>query len=195
MRRNYSGMVAVTWMLLLLDLGCATVKHSVDLRHAARLGGEDAPIEVVVFSDFQCIFCKRSAIELKEIFKARPDRVKIYFKHFPLSYHPQAVNAARAAEAARLQDKFWEMHDLLFARSADLTDEIYEEFASEIGLDVEQFKADMDSPETANRILADRAEGEVVGVNATPYILINGAKFHGSYSYLPDRIERLDKRK
>jgi protein-disulfide isomerase len=168
---------------------CAAGETSVDLRHAARLGPEGAPLEVVVFSDFQCPFCRRAAVELKRIHTARPGRVKIYFKHFPLEYHAQAANAARAAEAARLQGRFWEMHDLLFEYSRELHDGIYEAMAAEIGLDVARFGEDMGSFEVANRIAADIDEGDAIGVDGVPHFLLNRIPFRGSYADLVEELE------
>ncbi len=192
MRPPDPRLLIVAFAALLTTNGCIKERHTVDLTNAARLGNEDAPIEVVIFSDFQCVFCKRAAAELKRIHHSRPNRVKVYFKHFPLSYHPQAVNAARAAEAARLQGKFWEMHDQLFAHGAELTDEIYVEIAAKLGLDADQFKKDMASDEVANRVAANRAEGESIGVDSTPYILINHTHFRGSYAYLAKRLNGQD---
>ncbi|MCP4674175.1 MAG: thioredoxin domain-containing protein [Deltaproteobacteria bacterium] len=188
MRLLEPRMQIVAIAALLTASGCIKERHTVDLTSAARLGSENAPIEVVIFSDFQCVFCKRTAAELKRIHHSRPNRIKIYFKHFPLSYHPQAMNAAKAAEAAGLQGKFWEMHDQLFAYSAELTDEIYIEIAAKLGLDTVRFKKDMASDEIANRVAADRAEGESIGVDGTPYILINHTRFRGSYAYLSKRL-------
>ncbi len=177
------------FLLCLVVNGCLYGNRSVDLSHTARLGKEAAQIEVVVFSDFQCIYCKRAAAELKRIVRTRPNRVKVYFKHFPLSKHKEALNAAKAAEAARLQDKFWDMHDLLFMHSAELNDSMYEQLASQIGLDMARFRADMASIETQKCIDSDKQEGNALRVNGTPYFLINRRPFRGSYGYLAERLE------
>jgi protein-disulfide isomerase len=169
--------------------GCLADKVAVDLRHAPRLGPEQAPMEVVVFSDFECPFCKRAAVELKRIHVAKPGRVKIYFKHYPLEYHVHAVDAALAAEAARLQGKFWEMHDLLFSFSRELHSEIYGELAGEIGLDVDRFLADMESAAVATRVAADVAEGLALDVDGVPHFLLNRVPFRGSYSDLVEELE------
>ncbi len=171
---------------------CVKDVYGVDLSHTARLGSAEAPIEVIIFSDFQCVFCKRAAAELKRIHHSRPNRIKVYFKHFPLSYHPHAVDAAKAAEAARLQDKFWEMHDQLFAHSAELAENTYSQLAEKLGLDVDRFVADMSSDEVANRVTADKAEGEALGVDGTPFIIINRTRFRGSYAYLAERLNGID---
>lgn len=172
----------------LLALSCARVS-AIDLRETPRLGPEGAPTEVIVFSDFQCGFCKRAASELKRLHARYPARLEIYYKHFPLPYHEQAMNAARAAEAARLQGRFWEMHDLLFANAVALNDGIYVELARELGLDVKRFEADFASEQVAARIAADRAEGDAVGVDGTPFFVINRRPFYGSYGDLERMID------
>ncbi len=184
------GKLLLSGLLVLLWLGCVGERRNVDLREAPRLGQEEAPIEIIVYSDFQCAFCKRAAAELKRIHRERPARVKVYYKHYPLSYHPQALNAAIAAEAARMQGKFWEMHDLLFAYADQLHDTIYPELAQQVDLDLEQFDGDFQSFETRNRVLADRAEGDAIGVDYTPYFLIDGVQYRGSYANLAARLSR-----
>ena len=99
------------------------------------------------------------------------------FKHYPLSGHPHALPAAKAAEAARLQGKFWEMHDLLFEHQRELDDAALERYAQQLGLDLERFRADLASEAVKARIEADRAEGKRLGVDSTPSIFINGRRF------------------
>jgi protein-disulfide isomerase len=177
--------------VFILFIGCASHKGQLDLRYTTIRGNEDAETEVIVFSDFQCPFCKKVARELENAYKKLPSKLKIHFKHFPLSYHPQALNAAKAAEAARLQGKFWEMHDLLFANNGNLQNSIYAELAKQVGLDTEQFLRDMSSFETARRVSADRAEGHSIGVNAVPFILIDGVRHIGLNSDLKEAIIRV----
>jgi protein-disulfide isomerase len=181
-------------VLLFLGLmgGCEPRKFRVDLTHAALQGKAGAPIEIVVFSDFECIFCKRAAAELKRIHKTKPNRVKIYYKHFPLSRHKNAFNAARAAEAAALQGKFWEMHDLLFAHSKELDNTIYVKLAKKIGLDTARFKKDMWSKEVKERVSKDKTEGLNLGVSSTPFFIINRMPFRYSYADLEQRINGMD---
>ncbi|MDJ0764740.1 MAG: DsbA family protein [Myxococcota bacterium] len=169
-------------------MGCSAHQGAIDLEHAARLGTEAAPIEIIVFSDFQCPYCKRAAAALQEIYGADPRGVRIFFKHYPLSYHPQAMNAAKAAEAARLQGKFWEMHDALFAHASGLSDPVYIELAKKIGLDIDRFSRDMASRHAAKRVLSDRDEGHSIGVTGTPYILVDRYTYIGPVSNLPRYI-------
>ncbi len=182
-------------LIALFVIGCAGRQSLVDLRNAPIRGNERAKTVVIVFSDFQCPFCKNAAAGLDEAYKKLHQDIVIYFKHFPLTYHPQALNAAKAAEAARRQGKFWEMHDLLFANAMDLRDGIYRRLAAELGLNADQFERDMNSFETANRISADKAEGQAVGVNATPYIIIDGVRYIGPNAYIPDALKSIVKYK
>ena len=177
-------------LFFLILMPCCHGARSMDLAHSYRLGPKYAPVEVVVFSDFQCAFCKRAAAEMRRINTRRPGRVKFYFKHYPLSYHPQANNAARASQAAGAQGKFWEMHDLLYGHATELNDEIYADLAAQLDLDVKRFNADMSSSRIADEVSADRAKGEALGIDGTPYFFIDRIPFHGSYLDLEEAIAR-----
>jgi protein-disulfide isomerase len=121
-------------------------------------GPSDAKITVVEFLDFQCPFCSRVQPTLAEIQKTYGDKVRIVFKHLPLRIHSQAPGAAAAAEAAHGQNKFWEMHDLMFANQRELGDAKYQEWARQIGLDMGRFQKDLKSPAVSQRIEADSQE-------------------------------------
>jgi protein-disulfide isomerase len=181
--------LAVAVLVGLAAAACG--KYStIDLREAPRLGPEGARTEIVVYSDFQCGFCKRAASELNRLHAKHPGRLEVRFKHYPIEYHEQATNAAQAAEAARLQGKFWEMHDLLFANAGNLGREgIYSELAKRLGLDLEKFEKDRASPEVAAHVAADRAEGDAIGVDGTPFFLVDKRPFYGSYSDLERMID------
>ena len=102
-----------------------------------------APVTIVEFSDFQCPYCGAAHPELARLLREFDGQVKLVFKYFPLSAHERAMPAARAAEAAARQGKFWEMHDLLFEHQHELEDADCERYASALGLDMERFKADI----------------------------------------------------
>lgn len=112
-------------------------------------------------------------------------RVKVVFKHFPLSFHKQAEPAARASIAALKQGKFWEFHDKCFANMKALTQENFEKWATELGLDLAKFKADMNDPATAKIVQRDMAEGRAAGVRGTPSVYLNGRKFQASGGFSP----------
>ena len=172
----------------LLLCACTSHRVQVSLSSAPMMGPAGARTELVVFSDFQCSFCKKAAREIRRLQRAHPNQLKVYYKYFPLAYHPYAQRAAQAAEAARRQGKFWEMHDQLFAHAEALSDDLVAELAGELELDVKQFVADMNSPEVIAKVNADKAEGERLDVNGTPYFIINRTPYHGSYDTLRQKI-------
>ena len=114
-----------------------------------------------------------------QILKAYPNDVKFVYKNYPLPFHPNAMPAAKAAVAAGKQGKFFEMHDKIFQNQRSLSNDYYATAAKEIGLDVEKFKKDMESPEVAQQIQQEMAEAQKVDVRGTPTIFINGKKPQG----------------
>jgi protein-disulfide isomerase len=143
-------------------------------------GNPKAPVTIVLFSDFQCPYCARVEPIMKDVEQAYGNKVKVVWKHQPLSFHPQALPAAEAAEAAREQGKFWPMHDRLFENQRALSPELYEQVAKELGLDVNRFKQSIASGRNRTRIQQDQAQGMSVGANGTPTMFINGEKVVGA---------------
>jgi protein-disulfide isomerase len=142
-----------------------------------------APVTVAIFSDFQCPFCSRVEPTLKQIEDSYKGQVKFVWKHQPLPFHPNAMPAAMAAEAAREQGKFWQMHDKLFENQQALSPENYDKWAKEIGLDVPKFKAAVASGKFKARIEEDMAQGQRIGANGTPTFFINGEKLVGAQPF------------
>ncbi len=140
-------------------------------------GKADAKIKIVEFSDFQCPFCERARADIGKVVAAFPNDVAFYFLQFPLDMHPNAHIAAIASECANRQGKFWEMHDKLFDNQQSLSPESIEQFAQQVGLDMEKYKACKDDPEVAQRVAADQAQGEGAGVEGTPSFFVNGIQF------------------
>jgi protein-disulfide isomerase len=146
-------------------------------------GKASAPVTMVLFSDFQCPFCARATPAVSEIESSYPNDVRIVWKHFPLPFHPNAMPAALAAEAARLQGgapKFWAMHDKLFANQQALSEATYERYAGELGLDVARFKRDLGDPKLRTRVEEDAKLAQQLGVNGTPTFIVNGERVVGS---------------
>jgi thiol-disulfide isomerase/thioredoxin len=137
-------------------------------------GGAHASVTIVEFSDYECPHCAAAAPVLRDIEREFGDRIKVVHMHFPLSGHPHAMAASRAAVAAGRQGKFWEYHDLLFANQSALETAHLEQYATRIGLDLARFRADFASPETEARVASDRREGERLQIGGTPAIFING---------------------
>jgi protein-disulfide isomerase len=143
-------------------------------------GASTAKVTVVVFSDFQCPFCSRIEPTMRQLVDANPGAVRVAWKHQPLSMHPNAVPAARAAEAARLQGKFWEMHDRLFASQASLSDTTYLEAARDLGLDLARFRSDAAGQAVLARIAADQTLASAAGAQGTPTLFLNCRKMVGA---------------
>ncbi len=146
-------------------------------------GNPKAPVTVVVFSDFQCPYCARVEPTLKQVEAAYGDKVRIAWKHKPLPFHPHAMPAAEAAEAAREQGKFWQMHDKMFAAQQELSPAAYERWARELGLDLGRFKAAVASGKFKARIREDDALAGRLGIDGTPTLVVNGEKVVGAVPF------------
>ncbi len=146
-------------------------------------GSAKAPVTLVLFSDFECPFCSRIEPSLAKVRQEYGDKVRIVWKHQPLPFHQQAVPAAEAAEAAREQGKFWEMHGKIFANQQGLSPDRYAQFAKEIGLDVAKFEAARKSGRGTTRIKEDQAIAQRNGVDGTPTLFVNGEKIVGAVPY------------
>lgn len=149
-------------------------KWDINIGNSPVEGPANAPVTIVEWSDFQCPFCSQAKDLMKQIVEAYPKDVKFVFKNYPLPFHQQAMPAAKAAVAAGKQGKFYPMHDLLFENQRALAPEKYIELATKLGLNIDQFKKDMDSPEVAAQITTDMKEAGEVGVRGTPSFFING---------------------
>ena len=146
-------------------------------------GSAKAPVTLVLFSDFECPFCSRIEPSLVKVRQEYGDKVRIVWKHQPLPFHQQAVPAAEAAEAAREQGKFWEMHEKIFANQQALSAERYGQLAKEIGLDLGKFEAARKSGRGTKRIQEDQAIAQRNGVDGTPTLFVNGEKIVGAVPY------------
>ena len=141
-------------------------------------GNPDAPVTLEEFGDFQCPPCGKFSEFVDELLKEYNPRLRLVFRNFPLSGHEHAREAALAAEAAGLQGKFWEMHDTLYREQETWTKapnvrELFESYAGTIGLNMDQFKKDMDGDKARERVDSDRALADFLGVKATPTLFIN----------------------
>jgi protein-disulfide isomerase len=143
-------------------------------------GQRSAPVTVAVFSDFQCPYSAQLAPVVERLQKEYPGEIRVAWRHLPLPFHPGALPAARAAEAARLQGKFWEMHDKLFADQSALSDATFARYAKELGLDLARFQRDAAAEGTAARLAEDQRLAESVGAVATPTIFVNCRKMVGA---------------
>ena len=141
-------------------------------------------VTIQIFSDFQCPFCRMFAPAARQIETKGIEGIntKVEFKNFPLGFHPFAQLAAQAAEAARDQGKFWEMHDLLFANQNALGREDLLKYAESLKLDMSKFRQDLDSDAIKKRIADEQAEGNAKHVEGTPTFFVNGKAYSGTKS-------------
>jgi protein-disulfide isomerase len=162
-------------------------EHTKTLEDPVAIPVADAPVRgvgnarvtLVEFSDFQCPFCIEATPQLETLLRAYPMQVKLIFKEFPLDTHSQAALSAAAALSANKQGKFWPMYDALFAVRGNLSRSGILKMASNLGLDMKRFLADLDSPEVKRAVRKDIADGERIGVDSTPTLFVDGQRFNG----------------
>ena len=160
-------------------------------------GAPGAPLRLLIYGDYECPYTRKALISVAQVRGELGDDFVYAFRNFPLTeIHPHALHAALAAEAAELQGKFWEMHDLLFHRQGALADEDLAAHAAEIGLDPDRFRADFTDRKGMPRIEADVASGVRNGVEGTPSLFINGEPYQESYDpeTLKDALRASSKR-
>lgn len=157
------------------------LQTKIERKDAPFLGAENAPIVITIFSDFQCQFSKEAFFVLREISRLYSDKAKfIYRDYFNSQLHPLALDSALAGRCAFEQNKFWPMYDKIFLNQENLSLENIKIFASQIGLNINQFNACFDSKIYKKDINQDLSEGVELGVNGTPTWFINGQKLEGN---------------
>lgn len=151
-------------------------------------GGPGAAVVIEEFADYQCPPCGNMHPVVQKIVDDYGEKVRVVFRNYPLQkIHKNAFTAARAAEAAALQGKFWQMNDMIFKNQKEWENSpeprpIFHNYASRIGLDVEKFKADMEHSTVTSRVIADAERGGSLGVGGTPTMFINGRELTGEQS-------------
>ncbi|WP_238393248.1 DsbA family protein [Myxacorys almedinensis] len=144
-------------------------------------GATQSKAVLVEFSDFQCPYCATASKTLKQFMTKHSSNVTLVYKHFPLtSIHAQALPAAKAAWAAGEQGKFWEFHDALFAQQQKLGETFYVETAKKLGLEMERFNRDRTGQAVETAIAADVDLAEKLGIEGTPFFVMNGRTFSGA---------------
>jgi protein-disulfide isomerase len=153
------------------------------------LGPQDAEITIVEFSDYQCPFCSRFHDETYQaLLDAYPGQIRFVYRNLPLSFHQNAFPAAEAALCAGDQDKYWEMHDVLFENQASLNNQegtlldqaTYNQYAAELGLDVTAFEECTTTHKHQQAILDDMSYSTGIGVQSTPTFFVNGLAIIGA---------------
>jgi protein-disulfide isomerase len=147
-------------------------------------GSLDAPFILVEYGDYQCPFCGRAYPVVKQVQEAMGNKLCFVFRNFPLKEaHPFALMAAQAAEAAALQKKFWEMHDLIYENQKLLSPDLLAELADQLKLDLVKFKSDFRSTAVMKKIEDDFINGVRSGVNGTPSFFINSVRYDGEPTF------------
>jgi protein-disulfide isomerase len=149
-----------------------------DAKSTHILGNPDAPVTLEEFGDFQCPPCGMLSGPINQLEQDFRPRLRVIFRHFPLTMHQHAREAALASEAAGQQGRFWQMHDVLYrqqavwSKAADVRP-LFDAYAGMLGLKIDRFKKDMESDEVKRRVAADQEQGDALGVRITPTIFIN----------------------
>lgn len=152
-----------------------------------------APLELVMFGDFQCPFCLGAQSVLRRVRDRLGDRLVFAFRHLPIpERHPLAPLAAEASEAAAAQGRFWDYHDALFQAQPKLSRETMLAVGRELGLDAERMAAEIDSGAHRPRVERDLESARESGATGTPTFFTNGARLYGAYdaSSLVEALER-----
>ncbi|WP_030156821.1 Na+/H+ antiporter NhaA [Glycomyces sp. NRRL B-16210] len=160
----------------------ATLARPIDPERDHVFGADDAPYTIVEYGDFQCGFCLKASGSIQEVHRELGDRLRYVWRHAPLTqYHPNALAAAEASEAASLQGKFFEYERALFVdQEHQLPTDILRR-AEELGLDMDRFEKDLGSAEVAARVREDMLDAEVMDITAAPTLFINGRRHVGPY--------------
>jgi protein-disulfide isomerase len=149
-------------------------------------GAKDGKVTLVEFGDFQCPACGAYEPIVRQVLADNKDTLKFSFRHFPLTQiHKNALLAAKASEAAALQGKFWEMHDILYDKQEEWGEalnarEFIMMYANTVKLDTSKFTSDLESKTLEDKILAEYKEGTGLGIQGTPTFFLNGKKLESN---------------
>lgn len=152
-------------------------------------GNTDAKVTLIEYLDFECEACGAYYPLIKQLGAEFPNDLRIVTRYFPLPGHKNSMTAAVAVEAASRQGKYWEMHDKLFEMQETWGNkqvpnpQVFEQYAQEIGLNLEKFRADVADPATKSRVQRDFDASEKLGNNSTPSLFVNGKKIQNPRSY------------
>lgn len=148
--------------------------------YTAVAGKKGGKVQVVEWADFECPYCSKAADTLSELKKKYGDRVEFSFRHFPLSFHPNARKAGEYAQCAGQQGKFWQMHDEIFKNQSSVAEEDMKRHAQTIGLDQAKLDACLASGQGAKEVEQDYQQGLQIGIEGTPSFFVNGRPHTGA---------------
>jgi protein-disulfide isomerase len=137
-------------------------------------GGKNAKVTLIEYSDFECSFCSRFVPSVEQALEEYGGDIRVVYRHFPLSFHLQAMPSALASECAAEQGKFWEFHDKLFDNQGSLGADFYKKTATELGLNMTKFNDCVSSEKYKSEVQAQQADGVKAGVQGTPHTFVIG---------------------
>jgi protein-disulfide isomerase len=146
-------------------------------------GPSNAPITIVEFSDYQCPYCSRAEETVKKVMDEYKGKIRLFYRDYPLPFHGQAQKASEAALCAADQNKYWEMHEKLFASQSALAIPQLKEHAKGLGLDAGKFDKCLDGGDKAKLVEDSKKAGEELGVTGTPHFFINGRPLSGAQPF------------
>ncbi len=154
-------------------------------------GSPSAKVSIIEYGDFECPACGYIAPIVKQVVANYGDKILFVFRNYPLPQHPDAKIAAQAAEAAGLQGKYWQMHDMLYdkqndwttAAPADVVSKFFDGYASSIGINVTQFDKDINSSQVAKKVANDTASGTAASIDHTPTFFVNLKQIQNPTTY------------
>jgi len=155
-------------------------RYRVEVGDSPSRGPQDAKVTIIEFSDFQCPFSKRVQPTIKKILEKYPQDVRHVYKQHPLAFHKDAPLASEASLAAEEQGKFWEMHDVIFENQKQLKEENLLKYAGDLGLDIEQFKADLKDHKFKLQVDREAQQAVKIGATGTPAFFVNGRFLSGA---------------
>ncbi len=181
-------LLIISIALLIILAGCGKDPVALTIKEGNPiLGNPDAPVIITEYSDFECPYCGKVARDtLPDVKKNYVDtgKVAIIFKHYPLPGHRYAMPAAQAAECAYQQGKFWEYEEKLFNNQDTLQKQALQDYAEELGLNMDEFNSCFDDPRIKAKIQLSQQEGDNLGITGTPtFFFSDGNKIEGAYPY------------
>lgn len=165
--------------------------HKIDITGKQVSGSKDAAITVVAFADGECPYCRIASPALRKISQQKQGLIAYYFKQFPLKSHKHGLDCAKSLVAAEMQNKLWQLHDIIYKNVEHLTNDDLKKYAATIGLNMEKYEKDRNSDKVLDIIRKDKSDGVALNVVGTPGIFINGKFYKGlkTYEELLDIIE------
>jgi protein-disulfide isomerase len=183
--RLFEKILIAGFFVLFLFYGCTKpqLKEGMINGRAYR-GAENATVVIYEFSDFECPYCGAAQPTIEKLVSDYQDKVRLEFYHYPLvTIHPNSLNAALAAICAEKQEKFWKLHDKMFANQQALGKTDIEKYAREIGLDMEEFQKCISDQSTIKRLNEDVEKGKELRIKGTPSFKIGNTLISGLRSY------------